>query len=470
MPYYVNDTVEVFRSCPTYGSMAARSTLTVVGRNFRNTTLNFCRVTLCLGSDLGPYSCVNSDGSTARLSNYSTVVPAMVLSKTRVLCDAPELIFNQTLFDSWSSALGSCVRVGGVRKYRRLDDSGHVEDLTGLFVPCKEAELAAGYCTNVPEHAMKLNPCFAAEAMVEVSNDGLKWSGDGLFVPHTVLDRSVYANHKDLLVPPTFAVYSYVLPSRYPSDPLVLDMDRDICMRTMFAEEAARTREEGWLMLPAMRQARISIDLRHLPDEFLHGEHYRVAVFTRPSRCDVLTCDSGRNRLPPEEYLPCTMPMDLPAWMTDPSVKKNQVLNLTMLALDDMIFKVEIHVMHGMFAAYADYLRNTTIVEHIEPARTNVTTGLIHPESRQLSPYVSYEERRVVMEYFFVAVYFQDDTSTVSAPLNLPPRYAEYEKGRALLGFNVSVENTGTPSILDKFEDVVKGEWGERHAVVVIIP
>eukprot|EP00953_Heterococcus_sp_UTEX-ZZ885_P018343 10242-Heterococcus_DN1.PRE.2 len=101
------------------------------------------------------------------------------------------------------------------------------------------------------------------------------------------------------------------------------------------------------------------------------------------------------------------------------------------------------------------------------------------PTGRKLSPYVSFEERTVREDWFFVAVYrygFQlyrrrlldvtlaeqqcrDNVLSVFIlvkraymqqdyviqPLNLPPRYSDYAKGRVLVEFNTSADNTDTP-------------------------
>jgi len=37
----------------------------------------------------------------------------------------------------------------------------------------------------------------------------------------------------------------------------------------------------------------------------------------------------------------------------------------------------------------------------------------------------------------------------LSAPLNMPPRYKEFKKGRVLLGFNISMQNVDTPWLKD---------------------
>lgn len=44
--------------------------------------------------------------------------------------------------------------------------------------------------------------------------------------------------------------------------------------------------------------------------------------------------------------------------------------------------------------------------------------------------------------------------NTISAPLNMPPRYAEFSKGRVLVGFNTSSQNVDTPWLRDDRKDV----------------
>lgn len=57
-------------------------------------------------------------------------------------------------------------------------------------------------------------------------------------------------------------------------------------------------------------------------------------------------------------------------------------------------------------------------------------------------------------EYFFAAVYYESLMNTISAPLNMPPRYAEFSKGRVLVGFNTSSQNVDTPWLRDDRKDV----------------
>lgn len=44
--------------------------------------------------------------------------------------------------------------------------------------------------------------------------------------------------------------------------------------------------------------------------------------------------------------------------------------------------------------------------------------------------------------------------NTISAPLNMPPRYADFAKGRVLVGFNTSSQNVNTPWLRDAKNDV----------------
>ena len=50
-PNWVNDTIEVFRACPMYGSGDGDDVVTFVGRNFLNTGLNYCRFRACYYSN-----------------------------------------------------------------------------------------------------------------------------------------------------------------------------------------------------------------------------------------------------------------------------------------------------------------------------------------------------------------------------------------------------------------------------------
>lgn len=157
--------------------------------------------------------------------------------------------------------------------------------------------------------------------------------------------------------------------------------------------------------------------------------------------------------------------------------------------------------MYGLLTPSASFFVNTTTLRKISPSRARTRLGTI-PDSRPLNPHVSFEERMVVkvstkflrwashvvllpsiivtqvrclhvhpreacfryfdvtaslsslQEHFFVAVYYQTLMDSISAPLNMPPRYTDFARGRVLLGFNTSSQDTTTPWLRDSKDDV----------------
>lgn len=93
-----------------------------------------------------------------------------------------------------------------------------------------------------------------------------------------------------------------------------------------------RFEESGWFRMEGMSLARISLDWGHIPPDMRYGEHYQLAIFIRPSRCDDERCN-GRTRVAPKETVPCRRPIELPAWFLDEKTPKQQSLNLTVTAL-----------------------------------------------------------------------------------------------------------------------------------------
>ncbi|KAJ1401210.1 hypothetical protein B484DRAFT_238974, partial [Ochromonadaceae sp. CCMP2298] len=157
--------------------------------------------------------------------------------------------------------------------------------------------------------------------------------------------------------------------------------------------------------------------------------------------------------LSPVEYLPCRKPKELSYWFEQDSVPKNVLNNITVFALEDMVFKVEIHLLHGLYRSSAPLFKNTTTVRIASPSRTNTNTGegLAGTNTRLLSKYISFEERLTPMQYSFMAVYYQDDVNYISQALNMPPLYADHARGRALIMNNVSSLNSEVPTILDPY-------------------
>lgn len=88
--------------------------------------------------------------------------------------------------------------------------------------------------------------------------------------------------------------------------------------------------------------------LRRVCERQVYDEHYKLAMYVTPSRCDDEVCNSARIRLPAAETLPCRQPLDMPTGFLDSSVPKNQTLNFSIFALEDVLLKVRIL---GLFAS-----------------------------------------------------------------------------------------------------------------------
>ena len=173
----------------------------------------------------------------------------------------------------------------------------------------------------------------------------------------------------------TWAVLTYVRQDRWVADEDSLNMDIKRCSHFLVREEGNHSREEGWYLLRGLESAMLSFDFRHLPNELVYDEHYRLAIFVRPSRGA-----SRRNAMllvifwdRRTRYGPCRQPIHLSNWFQDPSTPKNVLFNMTLIALDDVIFKIEVHILNGMWLPAVDFFR-----EQLEVASTAVQIGR-HP-------------------------------------------------------------------------------------------
>jgi hypothetical protein len=352
------------------------------------------------------------------------------------------------------------------------------------------------------------NPCVTAEVSVDVTNDGEHWSSDLTSAYAQIVEPSEkYINQKTHMqkhfVPGTWGVLTYVRQDLWVDDPESLLMDQKRCSHFLVREEGNHSREEGWYTLRGLESALLSFDFRHIPTEIVYDEHYRLAIFVRPSRCMEEECDASRNLLGPRERYPCRQPIKLSNWFDDPGTPKNVLFNMTLLALDDVIFKIEIHVLNGMWLPVVDMLRNTATVQVLTPLRARhldeytqntlredtrfdsidwnalmlVYTGLggtdyndtdvnakrgpdvgelfktpLHMKMRRkMSPFVSFEERDTDLLYLMGIVYNDDAAWHDSMPpLNMPPTYKDYERGRVLVAFNSTWESERTvPSVAE---------------------
>jgi hypothetical protein len=315
-----------------------------------------------------------------------------------------------------------------------------------------------------------------AEVAVEVTNDGEHYSGgveasvfDGDSRPqymggqHILVttqleddEAKIYRNHKSFHRPPTFAVYTYVYPEYWYTNNAILEMEKGYCQLPRRSEEGYRDREDGWFELQALDAAHVHLDWEHLPADLIYDQHFSLHLSILPSRCKLELCSSTAIRLSPEEFVPCELSKEYPEWWKDTSVPKNVKNNMTIFALDDLIFKVEVHLLHGLYRPYAPLFKNTSTVRILQPSRALSYRGSHNTTTRQLSNFISYEQRYVEMRYIFVAVYLKEDTLSISQALNMPPLYQAHEKGRALIMYNASVRED-IPVIIPDKDDLDAG-------------
>ena len=106
----------------------------------------------------------------------------------------------------------------------------------------------------------------------------------------------------------------------------------------------------------------------------MYGEHFKIAVYARPSRCKDSRCNTRRLRIPDVENVPCEKPLKLPYWFQHSSVEKHQILNITLFALDDVIFRIEVQILHGVRLPWvpplvvASFLDSFSLL-HLGPSR-----------------------------------------------------------------------------------------------------
>ena len=430
-PLWRNDTVEVFRACPPYGfynastvdsagseNGEAQASVLLTGRNIRNSRTLTCR----FRPFVEPLSW-NASGSGSILTR------GRFISSTRVECPRPSML--------------------------------------SLF-------RAIGANPNAKEEIPS-----SIQVIIDASNDGQRFSGDERFIPYTSApfddtSLAISSGHKSHSAPASFVTLNLTdvnaLATNITSSELeaIMSMEKSTCLKPRIAEESpTRSREQGWYELPFMRQAHLSFDWRHIPSDMKLDEHYKLSIYARPSRCDDTRCNDRRERIPDVEESPCLQPLELPKWFADPAVSKHQVINMTLLALDDALIRVEVQIIDGLYLASADSFLDTMTV-HIEgPSRAKALsdTDILYNsgEKRSLSPFVSWEEREVNMEFFFAARLTAEDTKAISPPLNMPPRWDALERGRLLLSMNTTHESTTTPTIRDEKSDVAVTNYFWDH-------
>eukprot|EP01029_Cantina_marsupialis_P013339 TRINITY_DN2955_c0_g4_i3.p1 TRINITY_DN2955_c0_g4~~TRINITY_DN2955_c0_g4_i3.p1 ORF type:complete len:2510 (+),score=474.52 TRINITY_DN2955_c0_g4_i3:87-7616(+) len=228
------------------------------------------------------------------------------------------------------------------------------------------------------------------------------------------------------------------------------------CLAKQGTEESVWEDEQNWFPLQALNVAEIAFSFEHLPTDFKYNQHYRIAIFVRKSSCAESACNAKREIITDEDELevsPCLKPLHLSPWFLDDSVDKHQKININLYSLQDVIFKVEIHILYGIYLSVSPQFMRSAAVNIIGPSRALVTFGNKDPPKRKLGTHISFNEREIVEQYTFVSVYKNEYISDISAPLNMPPRFSSYERGRVLPIFSVDNDDTETKWVLDNIDD-----------------
>lgn len=221
-----------------------------------------------------------------------------------------------------------------------------------------------------------------------------------------------------------------------------------------------------WFEVRGLSVAQMQFDFAHLPVELTYDEHFRIAITVVPSICTDEKCDEERIRIsntPENEALlettPCKQPLALSTWFLDRSVEKRRVLNVSVVAMEDVRMNVQLHMMYGLYLSVAPQLINTTTVRISSPERARMIYGVDQPTTRVLPEWLTSQEQRRFVEYTFAAIYRREYLEEISVPLNLPPRFEGLERGRVLPIFNVSEETSEAevPWVRDPTEDVRPG-------------
>jgi hypothetical protein len=449
-----NDTVEVFRVCSNFLVVPSRAApnyskeITLIGRNFANETNLTCR-----------FRSFSSDGELL----FSISTGGLYLSSTSISCSVP----NISVSSFHTQGSNDFCFIDNDRKlyFRRACTSDNEDNCVGsflipgdrhqryysLFIPCLYKDINDKTCSNIPAPGFQANPCYSIEVLVDSSNNGLKFSGDIKDNPINYTDdlslkqsskkksyQILSTNASLTMIDPSLAA-DYVDKSFILGNELV-EIHTEACLGTNEREAGESTYESGWFKLEYMEQADLLIDWRYIPESMIFGRDFTLAIFNIPSRCSVKVCQEDlQQSVEDRESIPCEKPIQLPETFTQSLVEKYQLLNLTMFALDDVLFKVEIHILNSLFLPSSYLFLNSVDVNISGPKRAkflqNDKTNMM---MRPLSPYLSWLEREVPMNYIFAAKITPENTRSVAPPYNLPPRWSEFEKGRVLLSTNFS--------------------------------
>ncbi|KAK7253707.1 hypothetical protein SO694_00002342 [Aureococcus anophagefferens] len=389
-PNWRNETVELFRTCPEYVKESGGEEIIVVGRNFYDSSLLMCRFTACRFTVDGNgrrdprscavpdrwdryYLCANQIFNPTSISlvdfhtgYYSPDAETGTYPSLRDVADRSVIIANQFpqschMVDGELHYLQTCAEEDNARCYVKCeqsqtedcDDEDGCETVVG---ECNDAVTAAtphGF-RPIRDLVMRLTQNEMNDELAAHPNirgpDPLYAGGASVnrWNPCYSAEVAVGNTHPERKeVPGSWAVMTYIINSKWVPDADTIAMDVGRCSHMDTSEEGDHTREGC---------------------EMVYYEHYRLAIYVA-RRCDEAECDSSRAFLDPQEKYPCRQPLLLPEWFNSTTTPKNIVFNMTLFALDDVIFKIEFHIMHGGWLAAAAFFRNTATVQIVTPRR-----------------------------------------------------------------------------------------------------
>jgi hypothetical protein len=528
-----NDTVEVFRTCPAFGPIQGGIPLTVIGRNFQDSPRLTCRFTTI--------NCTDWEGEDdIKLRQCSAVGSAYTkgtwISETRIACTAPVVQLRNVTAEVDFSAFDPSIIRETYTTFDTVIDVSNTGDrfsenfpsllnytqscVDALLFPDTTGAWAQKYrCGFAPDY-------FNADGIDRTTQlsrlDDMANLDDVEMRPYQDAPMFRYVQMTDETDPDAQEYYadrfgevpSFVVEeATYKRD---WHQHRQTCRLEYDDQEAFRPSEKGWYLLPGFSLAKLEMDFRHLYPGLVYDEHWKIAIYVMPSQCVNAECAGQDQVYPPRELAPCRRPLKLPDSFlcndrdcpqptipldevetpylrsirrlpTHPdqieaqegltSVNKHDVMNFTLMALEDVIFKVEIHITHGLFLPSESYFRNTTSVNMVSPSRAYVLNtklgddltqydigGNVHDEkvahrSRQLSRAVSFSETMVPDAYTFLALYDRQQTD-IEPPLNLPPVFEEFEKGRVLVSYNASGDSLQVPFVHDRLS-TTEDQWSK---------
>ena len=434
--YWVNDTIALGRVCPTQILRGNASTSANVNAN----------------------SNINSNSSSSSASCAAPSPPPTVLvfgrnfdPSNRMFCrwSLPPTLFdaaNSSSATTAAAAVSTLAAVAPGRTPYTLVTEGSVLSVYRLLCPAPDWANVAANVSN----ARVLTATWTL--LLDVATISGGWSGDAT-TPQVL---------RVAILPPLSYIANASTGSS--SGSTAAGLNASACAVGLAGEEAPlpSERSQRWFELRGLNVAHISFSFGHIPEEMVYGEHWLIAIYVTPSLCPDSQCDgTGAVVTDPALTLtsPCSVPLPLSTWFLSPTVDKHGALNISLKALEDVRFSLEVQLLYGLFVPAAPFFGNTTSVRVTGPTRARMQFVTREVDSRPLSPALSSRGRAVLTEYTWSSLYYASYTGGMSPPLNLPTLYAAMGAGRVLPDFNVSAPGRssaggGAALVLDPLSSV----------------